>query len=182
MSNDKKVMALGWWSARRSKRAFKPFDKMNGCRLCAADGIPGVRVRMYGTYDNNDNVPTSLDFSVKTEDAVMLGEFLVTRNPGESLVTTVYMEKRHPETSCVVEMRMSCVEARLSPLDGFVVLDCADHRLSLSGDCAGQLGRTFLTLAFPDDWHSFFTNRDEIVRSGEKSVDIDGFAGPPFRA
>lgn len=134
------------WSARRSKRAVKPFgDGVK--RLCGGNAVPGVHVRMYSDGDAS----RILDFNVRTEDAVMLGEFLVAHGPRESITTTVCVEidAGHREM-CARMLRTACED----DLAGGVVIGNKDGQFLFSDDCAKQLGRTLLVLAFPDDWHS----------------------------
>lgn len=140
MSDDKTTAT---WSARRSRRAVKPFgDEVR--RLCAGNAVPGVNVRMYSDEDAN----RKSDFSVRTEDAVMLGEFLVAHDPGESFATTARVDVSDSRT-CATELRVACEGG------GVVVENKEDGQFLLSDDCARQLGRTLLVLAFPDDWHSY---------------------------
>ncbi len=146
MSNDKMTAS---WSARRSKRAVKPFDDGVG-RLCGGNAVPGVRVRMY----SDDDASRTTDFNIRTEDAVMLGEFLVAHGLRESITITMCVEVVDHAGHRVIratELRAAYED----DLAGNVVVENKeDGQFLFSDDCARQLGRTLLVLAFPDDWHS----------------------------
>lgn len=128
------------WAVKHFRKAvqLQPFGD-NVKKLCGGDAVPGVLIEMCGS---DDDATRKSGFSIRIEDAVKLGKFLVAHGYETSLTTTV----RIAATDVALH-----VSSEGDP--AIVVIENEDGRFLFSDDCARQLGRTLLTLVFPDDWH-----------------------------